>query len=314
MKKLISVLLCISVLFSCCAVFGAADTRMCGDIDNDKKITASDARLALRNAVKLEILNEEQLEAADVDLSGKVDASDARMILRGAVKLEDPEYFGMNGSQIFNGGHYSMVAYVPENDTTLTISQTNDSYYVETVLDFAKMLEIDNPDAKPVTVGFLTIDSGLYIVLPSDNMYLLMNSAMGGSMDFTEIFEGLGSLQQGGAHTNPTKVQKNQEFNGKKYTRYVYVNSDKTHVDHLMDGPTLCYILAYDSEYVAGETKDPSSQMQVKSITGTVSAAHRTTEGGKVLDGSKDAAMMMFMLTLVARTGLSLEELGIENK
>ncbi len=71
---------------------GETETVMLGDVDNDTKITASDARLALRRAVELESYAEGSREyiACDVDRDTKVTASDARSILRGAVGLENP--------------------------------------------------------------------------------------------------------------------------------------------------------------------------------------------------------------------------------
>ena len=65
---------------------------MLGDVDKDTKITAGDARLALRRAVDLEDYAEGSYEfiACDVDKDGKVTANDARSILRAAVDLEDP--------------------------------------------------------------------------------------------------------------------------------------------------------------------------------------------------------------------------------
>ena len=62
-----------------------------GDVDGDKAITASDARLALRASVKLETLSAAQMQAADVDREEGVSASDARLILRVAVKLDSFE-------------------------------------------------------------------------------------------------------------------------------------------------------------------------------------------------------------------------------
>ena len=64
-----------------------------GDVDGDSKITASDARLALRRAVGLEDYKEgsKQFIACDVDKDGNVTAADARLILRAAVGLEDPK-------------------------------------------------------------------------------------------------------------------------------------------------------------------------------------------------------------------------------
>ncbi len=59
-----------------------------GDVDENGKIEAADARLALRAAVNLELLTEAQLSAADADKNGKIEAADARLILRAAVGLE----------------------------------------------------------------------------------------------------------------------------------------------------------------------------------------------------------------------------------
>ena len=60
-----------------------------GDVDGDGKVTASDARLALRAAVGLETFDAETTDVADADRDGKITASDARLILRAAVGLED---------------------------------------------------------------------------------------------------------------------------------------------------------------------------------------------------------------------------------
>ena len=62
-----------------------------GDVNNDGRVSAADARLALRQAVGLEnyAADSAEFKAADVDANGKVTAYDARMILRCAVGLED---------------------------------------------------------------------------------------------------------------------------------------------------------------------------------------------------------------------------------
>lgn len=70
-----------------------------GDVDKDGKITASDARLALRASVNLENLGKEQKDLADVDFSGVITASDARLILRASVGLEQLQ----NRDKTFNG-------------------------------------------------------------------------------------------------------------------------------------------------------------------------------------------------------------------
>lgn len=59
------------------------------DIDKDGVISAADARLALRYAVKLEKADEAAKIACDVDMDNAVTPADARIILRYAVKLEE---------------------------------------------------------------------------------------------------------------------------------------------------------------------------------------------------------------------------------
>ncbi len=67
----------------------SASEYLLGDVDGNGKITSADARLALKAAARLEILNKTQSDAADYDRSGELSASDARFILRVAAK-QDP--------------------------------------------------------------------------------------------------------------------------------------------------------------------------------------------------------------------------------
>ena len=64
-----------------------------GDVDADGKITAADARLALRAAVWAEPVTpfSQAYYAANVDLDAAITATDARHILRAAVGLESPK-------------------------------------------------------------------------------------------------------------------------------------------------------------------------------------------------------------------------------
>ena len=59
-----------------------------GDVNGDGKITASDARLALRISAKVDTPDERQTKAADITGDGKITAADARKILRMAAKIE----------------------------------------------------------------------------------------------------------------------------------------------------------------------------------------------------------------------------------
>lgn len=55
-----------------------------GDVNGDGKVTAADAREALRAAAKIEELNDKEAAAADMNGDGKVTAYDAREILKKA--------------------------------------------------------------------------------------------------------------------------------------------------------------------------------------------------------------------------------------
>ncbi len=59
-----------------------------GDMNNDGKVLANDARFALRVSAKLENCSQLQLSAGDINKNGKIDASDARKILRFAASLD----------------------------------------------------------------------------------------------------------------------------------------------------------------------------------------------------------------------------------
>ncbi len=63
-------------------------TTLIGDLNGDGKITAADARIALRIAAKLDAGTPEQMTAADMNGDGKVNAADARLILRKSAKLD----------------------------------------------------------------------------------------------------------------------------------------------------------------------------------------------------------------------------------
>ena len=62
----------------------SASTAILGDVDNDGKIAAADARLALNAATGKTKLDDGQKARADMDQDGKITASDARTILNKA--------------------------------------------------------------------------------------------------------------------------------------------------------------------------------------------------------------------------------------
>ncbi len=63
---------------------------MLGDADNNRYISASDARFVLRVAAKLETIDDDlTFKRCDVDKDGKITAADARLILRASAQLID---------------------------------------------------------------------------------------------------------------------------------------------------------------------------------------------------------------------------------
>lgn len=81
------------------------------DLDLDGEVTAADARLALRIAVKLDNADDALKAAADVDGDRKVTAADARLILRMAVGLE-----GYTSTDLL---------YMPKTDVELLMAYTS---------------------------------------------------------------------------------------------------------------------------------------------------------------------------------------------
>ena len=79
-----------SLLLACLLVIAAAlpaSALALGDVDGDGRVSAKDARLALRISARLENSNELQRAAADADGDGNVSAKDARIILRVSARL-----------------------------------------------------------------------------------------------------------------------------------------------------------------------------------------------------------------------------------
>lgn len=67
------------------------DKYLLGDVNLDGRVTAADARLALRIAAQLEditAISRVALHNADVITNNKIDAADARLILRVSAQLD----------------------------------------------------------------------------------------------------------------------------------------------------------------------------------------------------------------------------------
>lgn len=85
MKRFLSILLIFALLIGATPIIASALPLPLGDADNNGKINASDALLALKHAVGKGSLTPGQISACDVDCSDKVNATDALHILKYSV-------------------------------------------------------------------------------------------------------------------------------------------------------------------------------------------------------------------------------------
>lgn len=85
-NKFLCLILSLFLILSCFIIPCSADI-MLGDVDADGKVSAADARLALRYSVRLEELSPDAIFRADTDSNGLILAGDARTILRISVGL-----------------------------------------------------------------------------------------------------------------------------------------------------------------------------------------------------------------------------------
>ena len=116
MKRILSLVLAFVVILSCgiCAYGEEAisedenyniitDAFFAGDVTDDGKITAADARVILKFAACLDTPSEKQQYFADVNSDGKITATDARIVLRRAAQLSDaatPGFENINNASL----------------------------------------------------------------------------------------------------------------------------------------------------------------------------------------------------------------------
>lgn len=178
MKKLLALTLC--VLF----IFGFAFSSFAlaiGDIDGKDGIKAADARLALRAAVKLDTLSDEQFAAADVNFDGEVTSADARLILRAAVGLEqlqEPETDPLEGAaEQFN----SYVNPIKTAEHTISHIEINTS---------ESKVKNNNIKFNKAAIGALLVASGEVSLLEVDEMLNAMEKELVNGLDYSETVNG----------------------------------------------------------------------------------------------------------------------------
>ncbi len=183
-SKLLFTLTLTLLLVLALAVSVSAKTRKLGDVDGDSKVTASDARLALRAAVQLnDNLDEISTKAANVDGDQKVTASDARLILRAAVNLEK-----------IDGSLHEHEAAAPVKENVKAATCTAAGTYDE-VVRCAECREVlsSTPKTEPALGHLKTIDEAKSTFsLTGDNRLVYSCSRCGktGNEDATLLYTG----------------------------------------------------------------------------------------------------------------------------
>ena len=164
-KRLISIMLTLLFIFCSLPVFSSARSR--GDVDNDKKITAADARLTLRRSVGLEKFSKQQTSIADMDSDGKITAGDARRILRLSVGLPE-ENVSSNEYEILRSGNFYIEGLMSADGVsyeTMTMAISGDISY--TYSDFGG-----------IGFGMLVDGDELYFIYPEKKSALHLSDAV----------------------------------------------------------------------------------------------------------------------------------------
>lgn len=199
MKKITAVILSLVMLTALCVSASAATgiaTRdiIMGDLDSNKKVTASDARLALRASSKLDA-NNYDVNAYDTDGNGKLTAADARNILRAAAKIQNFDIgFDANGVPnsvgAFSSKTYSMDANMQSEGVSMNLKMTisGDNIY----MDMGEELGLGT------ITGVLIVDKKFYAIDPNGRSALAVPDSMiedmGDDMDISDMMNQLSML------------------------------------------------------------------------------------------------------------------------
>lgn len=281
-KKIITLILSLIMLFSVTQVTSMA--LIPGDVDGNGKTEATDARLALRAAVGLDVLSEDEKIAADVDHNGTVDATDARLILRSAVGLEKlPESPTQNEVSesseydILRSGSFYITGTLIDStgaESPMEIAITPDSIYMMS-------------DFSGAAMGMLVSNKKVYMIYPAKKAYLEMSESLMSmaGLDISELtasdsldFSTYGDLSEADSVTEST-------INGKACQVY-HFRSDTEESRIYMDGTKLVRLASYDNngrflsatditlisdDVPAGMTTPPSGFKAYKGMTGMFS-------------------------------------------
>lgn len=176
MKKIISIFLCVILMITPVTVF-ATDAKSApfikmGDVNGDGKVTATDARIALRMAANLDSKDNVDIMSVDATGDGKITASDARIILRNAAHISEFTY-GFDGNGISNTlkalKSNTFVFDVSNNGIDFKIVKKNDNVHI-----VSADINSDLSSMGMENCGMMYCDGELYMTYVSNGMDIAM--------------------------------------------------------------------------------------------------------------------------------------------
>lgn len=176
MNKIIAVVLCICLLIAPVYVHAADYPKetliMMGDLNGDRVVSATDARLALRMAAGLESKENADMLSVDADDNGIITASDARIILRKAASLSQFST-GFDADSTANAinairkNRYTIKAETEEMNFTIVLD--GDNIYLETSdLSFSTPGN-GNSSQKWTDMGLMMLDDEFYFTFSTNS-------------------------------------------------------------------------------------------------------------------------------------------------
>ena len=149
------------------SLFVTASAVELGDVNADGRVTADDARTALRYSVSLQKLSEDEIFRADIDSDGGVFASDARTILRIAVGLT-PSRVIRNEYEMLRSGVFTYKGERLETESGkyeyFELSKTPDSVHLLTSFEGVSLAMFIKND----TIYMVSHEKKAYLVTPDE--------------------------------------------------------------------------------------------------------------------------------------------------
>ncbi|MGN1315801.1 MAG: dockerin type I repeat-containing protein [Acutalibacteraceae bacterium] len=187
----------LSIGFSGSAVY--EDDTVYGDIDGNGKVDTEDARLALKLASGVVLLEDEaQLKRADVNFDGVVTVFDARQILRGVAGLATLQpsgaFSGFDDSGLFSGSEEVFVAYFNFYLNKIKVVKSEDERYIAATITKTESDNLTGFNIKEAEIpafGFGTSAEGIAAMvkneLTADDKENVVTVIPYGSNDFSLV-------------------------------------------------------------------------------------------------------------------------------